>query len=216
MDRDEDGDKDEKDLLGDQKETDVEREASRNKAHHQQLDFVPLPRQAQGTVWKWERISEMMRIRHEKAKEKSTEQEESRYKPGQMQEKYLLPNSGDEKQKSKSKLIDHLQPVTDPLRAGLPWIEKYRPVTLQDVVGHQAVMTSLQALIRNKQIELPHLLLCGPPGNGKTSTILAIAREIKASTLLLNASDDRGRIFTLFLERHTPLLEPQHTLFPER
>ena len=45
---------------------------------------------------------------------------------------------------------------------------------------------------------MPHLLFHGPPGTGKTSCMIAIAKEIygpkayKSMTLELNASDDRG------------------------
>ena len=45
---------------------------------------------------------------------------------------------------------------------------------------------------------MPHLLFHGPPGTGKTSCMIAIAKELygekgyKQQTLELNASDDRG------------------------
>ncbi|OXT09752.1 Replication factor C small subunit, partial [Bacillus sp. OG2] len=44
---------------------------------------------------------------------------------------------------------------------------------------------------------MPHLLFYGPPGSGKTSTIIALAKELygknyKNMVLELNASDDRG------------------------
>lgn len=77
----------------------------------------------------------------------------------------------------------------------LPWIEKYRPVSLGDVLGHVDVLETLKKLIDSG--ELPHLLLYGPPGTGKTSTILAVARQLygplfKSMVLELNASDERG------------------------
>ncbi|KAL1952463.1 hypothetical protein VTO42DRAFT_5296 [Malbranchea cinnamomea] len=78
----------------------------------------------------------------------------------------------------------------------LPWVEKYRPNTLEDVSGHQDIIATINRFIA--QNRLPHLLLYGPPGTGKTSTILALARRIYASknmrqmVLELNASDDRG------------------------
>ncbi|KAJ9101871.1 Subunit of heteropentameric Replication factor C (RF-C) [Naganishia friedmannii] len=81
-------------------------------------------------------------------------------------------------------------------REGLPWVEKYRPNTLDDVVSHKDITGTIENFI--KKGRLPHLLFYGPPGTGKTSTILAIARLIygeatyRSHILELNASDDRG------------------------
>ncbi|KAH7155098.1 hypothetical protein B0J13DRAFT_593446 [Dactylonectria estremocensis] len=78
----------------------------------------------------------------------------------------------------------------------LPWIEKYRPNTLDDVSGHQDILATINKFVDSNR--LPHLLLYGPPGTGKTSTILALARRIygvanvRQMVLELNASDDRG------------------------
>ncbi|EAQ84267.1 conserved hypothetical protein [Chaetomium globosum CBS 148.51] len=78
----------------------------------------------------------------------------------------------------------------------LPWVEKYRPVSLADVSGHQDILATINKFVDSNR--LPHLLLYGPPGTGKTSTILALARRIYGSenmrqmVLELNASDDRG------------------------
>lgn len=77
----------------------------------------------------------------------------------------------------------------------LPWVEKYRPDTLDDVYGQTAVVTTIRKFI--EEGKLPHLLFYGPPGTGKTSTIIALAREIYGRNysnmvLELNASDDRG------------------------
>ncbi|KAF3094666.1 hypothetical protein TWF102_007460 [Orbilia oligospora] len=81
----------------------------------------------------------------------------------------------------------------------LPWVEKYRPQSLDDVSGHEDILTTINKFIA--QNKLPHLLFYGPPGTGKTSTILALARRIyntkseaalRHHVLELNASDDRG------------------------
>lgn len=77
-----------------------------------------------------------------------------------------------------------------------PWIERYRPRRLKDVVCQEEVVKML-----NKSVEtgdLPSLILYGPAGVGKTSTILAAAKELfgpklcKERVLELNASDERG------------------------
>ncbi|KAF5014414.1 hypothetical protein F66182_14613, partial [Fusarium sp. NRRL 66182] len=78
----------------------------------------------------------------------------------------------------------------------LPWVEKYRPSSLDEVQGHQDILATINRFIDSHR--LPHLLLYGPPGTGKTTTILALARRIYGSknmrqmVLELNASDDRG------------------------
>ncbi|NP_001011112.1 replication factor C subunit 5 [Xenopus tropicalis] len=78
----------------------------------------------------------------------------------------------------------------------LPWVEKYRPQTLDDLISHQDILSTIQRFI--SEDKLPHLLFYGPPGTGKTSTILACAkqlykdREFNSMVLELNASDDRG------------------------
>lgn len=78
----------------------------------------------------------------------------------------------------------------------LPWVEKYRPQTLDDLISHKDILSTIQRFI--SEDKLPHLLFYGPPGTGKTSTILASARqlykekEFNSMVLELNASDDRG------------------------
>lgn len=76
-----------------------------------------------------------------------------------------------------------------------PWVEKFRPKTLDDVAAHQEIIETIKRLVGENK--LPHLLLYGPPGTGKTSTILAVARQLYGKSfgsmvLELNASDDRG------------------------
>ena len=77
----------------------------------------------------------------------------------------------------------------------LPWVEKYRPSELDDLVSHKEIIATLQKLMKGGN--LPNLLFYGPPGTGKTSTVLACAKQLygketKSMVLELNASDDRG------------------------
>jgi replication factor C subunit 2/4 len=86
----------------------------------------------------------------------------------------------------------------------LPWVDKYRPKKLKDVVEQKEIVDVLMNTIKMSKSgddsggNLPHLLLCGPPGTGKTSTILASAYELfgpkifDERVLELNASDERG------------------------
>ncbi|HLN89704.1 MAG TPA: replication factor C small subunit [Candidatus Binatia bacterium] len=78
----------------------------------------------------------------------------------------------------------------------LMWVEKYRPKTLDEVVGLKDIVESLKAFMKNPKT-MPHLMLAGIPGTGKTTIALCIAHELYRTnwrnfTLELNASDERG------------------------
>jgi replication factor C small subunit len=75
------------------------------------------------------------------------------------------------------------------------WIEKYRPRSLEEVVGHSDINGRLKSYVERN--DLPNLLFSGPAGVGKTSAAHAIARELYGEDwsehfLELNASDERG------------------------
>ena len=75
------------------------------------------------------------------------------------------------------------------------WIEKYRPKRLDDVVGQRDIVDRLRSYARSGN--LPHLMFAGPAGTGKTTSALALARELfkeswRDNFVELNASDERG------------------------
>ena len=77
----------------------------------------------------------------------------------------------------------------------LPWIEKYRPDNINDIIGQKTILNCLKKMLKNNS--LPHMLFYGISGTGKTSTILSLVKELYGSKktfmmMKLDASDDRG------------------------
>ncbi|WP_414836508.1 replication factor C small subunit [Candidatus Nanohalococcus occultus] len=75
------------------------------------------------------------------------------------------------------------------------WTEKHRPDTLDEVVGQEKIVERLKSFV--EQDSIPHLMFTGPAGTGKTTSAIALAKDLygdswKQNFMETNASDDRG------------------------
>lgn len=79
-------------------------------------------------------------------------------------------------------------------RENLPWVEKYRPSSLKDVMGQEWIVKALTNFIKEKKI--PHMIFTGPAGTGKTSSAVALVKDLLGTEnifdkiLEMNASDN--------------------------
>jgi len=84
----------------------------------------------------------------------------------------------------------------DPSPQCLSWVEKYRPVHIQDVVGQGSAIKEMMdwasAWVGQREVK-KGLILDGEPGTGKTTAALALARYMGWEPLELNASDSRNQ-----------------------
>ncbi|KAG2490814.1 hypothetical protein HYH03_010736 [Edaphochlamys debaryana] len=93
--------------------------------------------------------------------------------------------------------VDPKPPDEPTTRGGLelPWLEKFRPTLISEIVGNTEAVARLQVIA--EEGNMPNVILAGPPGTGKTTSILCLAHQLlgpnyKDAVLELNASDDRG------------------------
>ena len=70
------------------------------------------------------------------------------------------------------------------------WVEKYRPIKLDDYVGNEHLKEKVSVFIENNDI--PHLLLYGKAGTGKTTLAKLIVKSIDCDYMIINASDENN------------------------
>lgn len=73
-----------------------------------------------------------------------------------------------------------------------PLIKRYAPKQVSDIIGQSAALKSILSFLYNFPNEKT-ILLFGPPGTGKTSSVKAIASQMKYELIELNASDRRNK-----------------------
>ena len=70
------------------------------------------------------------------------------------------------------------------------WVEKYRPDTLEGYVGNEHILEKVKIYIQNEDV--PHLLLYGQAGTGKTTLAKIITNQIDCDVMYINASDENS------------------------
>ncbi|KAJ1530471.1 hypothetical protein ONE63_005370 [Megalurothrips usitatus] len=108
----------------------------------------------------------------------------------------MVANSGSKGPKLNEPM--DVEPSTSKSNIGIdnrPWIERYRPLYFSDIVGNDEIIKRLKEFADVGNV--PNIIMAGPPGVGKTTTILCLARQLlgaamKDAVLELNASSDRG------------------------
>ena len=70
------------------------------------------------------------------------------------------------------------------------WVEKYRPIKLDDYVGNEHLKEKVSGYIETEDV--PHLLLFGRAGTGKTTLAKLIVKSIECDYMVINASDENN------------------------
>jgi DNA polymerase III delta prime subunit len=70
------------------------------------------------------------------------------------------------------------------------WVEKYRPSKLEDYVGNEHLKSKVEGYLESGDI--PHLLLYGKAGTGKTTLAKLIVNSVDCDYMIINASDENN------------------------
>ena len=70
------------------------------------------------------------------------------------------------------------------------WVERYRPSTMDGYVGNETIIEKVNIYLKNGDV--PHLLLYGTAGTGKTTLAKLIANNVDADVMYVNASDENN------------------------
>jgi len=70
------------------------------------------------------------------------------------------------------------------------WVEKYRPTKLEDYIGNDSIKSKVEVYLKSG--EIPHLLLYGKAGTGKTTLAKLIIKNIECDHIYINASDENN------------------------
>ena len=70
------------------------------------------------------------------------------------------------------------------------WVEKYRPTTIDTYIGNEPLKSKVSVYLESG--DLPHLLLFGKAGTGKTTLAKLLVKNIECDYLYINASDENN------------------------
>ena len=70
------------------------------------------------------------------------------------------------------------------------WVEKYRPSSLDTYIGNEHLKSKVEIYLESG--DLPHLLLYGKAGTGKTTLAKILVNNIECDYLYINASDENS------------------------
>lgn len=102
-----------------------------------------------------------------------------------------LSTSKENEAPTTSKQLDAIPKTTTTKHT--PWLEKYRPIKLDDIVGNEEAVSRLAHFAR--QGNLPNIIISGPPGCGKVCDIL-IFQFKQTCSVLLSPLDDQCFMFS--------------------
>jgi DNA polymerase III delta prime subunit len=70
------------------------------------------------------------------------------------------------------------------------WVEKYRPTSLDTYIGNEHLKSKVEIYLESG--DLPHLLLYGKAGTGKTTLAKLLVKNIECDYMYINASDENN------------------------